>query len=130
MTTGNTSFALSVLQENPYSRIANGGVQAALTTIGTQLGTYRSQATAYQAAQALRMLIEDILRAQSLQVDETALPAAGVCEGLITDGTAQTAMGTIRTYLTSFGTAGVPPTGALKSKHGFELLANLIVQSI
>ena len=130
MTTGSTSYALSVLQEREFSKVANGSVQAALTTIATQLGTYRSQATAYMAAQALRVLIEDLLLAQSLQVDETTLPAAGVCEGLIAEGAAQTAMSTIRTYLTSFGTAGVPPTGALKSRHGFELLANLIVQSI
>jgi hypothetical protein len=71
VTTGVNNYALSILTETPYLRIANGGVQSAIASIATQLGTYRYQGTAVSAAKVLRDLIEDILHGQGGQVVET-----------------------------------------------------------
>jgi len=48
---------------NPSLDIVNGvGVQSAISTLATQLLTYRSQRTAVAAVCVLRDLIEDVLR--------------------------------------------------------------------
>jgi hypothetical protein len=123
-------FALDILNSFAFKSIANGPVQAAVATIATQLTTYRFQATATTAANVLRDLIEDVLRGQGGQVVENILLPAANAELLISDATAQTALGTIRTYLTGLSNAAVPAIGALPAKRSFDGLCKLIVESI
>jgi hypothetical protein len=130
MTTGANNFALDIANDRYYKAISNGPVQTAVLTIATQLSTYRFQATAAAAVAVLRDLIEDILRGQGGQVVENVLPPAANAELLISDATAQTALGTIRTYLTGLSNAAVPAIGALPAKRSFDGLCKLIVESI
>jgi len=130
MTTGINTHALDIANSAPYKAISNGGVQAAVLTIATQLAGYRSQGTAVAAVGVLRDVVEDILRGQVGHVVETVLPPAATAENLVTDATAKTALGTIRTYLTGLSNANVPSIGALQAKQSFSLLCNLIVQAI
>jgi hypothetical protein len=122
--------ALDILNDASYKAIINTGVKAAVATIATQLTTYRFAATAATASNVLRDLVEDILRGQNGQVVENVLPPAASAENLISDATAQTALGTIRTYLTGLSNANVPAIGALPAKRSFDGLCKLIVESI
>jgi hypothetical protein len=124
------TFALDLNNDVYFNRIINVPVKAAVSTIATQLTTFRYQATAAAAVAVLRDLIEDILRGQGGQVVENILLPAASAELLISDAPTQTALGTIRTYLTGLGNSNVPAMGALPGKRSFDGLCKLIVESI
>jgi len=42
MTTGANNFSLDILNGVPCQKISNGGVQSAISTLATQLSTYKS----------------------------------------------------------------------------------------
>ncbi|GAC1676531.1 MAG: hypothetical protein NVS9B2_27100 [Steroidobacteraceae bacterium] len=80
-------FALDLLNDINYKRISSGGVQAAVATIATYLTTMRSQGTAWSCVAMLRDLIEDILRGQAGNTNETVAGTAATAENLIVDHT-------------------------------------------
>jgi hypothetical protein len=123
-------YALDILNDSNYKRISDPGTKAAVATIATQITTYRSAATGVTAAKLLRDLIEDILRGQGLQTTVNALPPVTGNESLISDGTAVTALTTIRTYLSGLATVTNPPVGQLPAKNAFGPLCRCIAESI
>ena len=124
------SLPLDIVNDRYYKAITNGGVQAAVSTIATQLSTFRFAAEVLVAVQMLRDLIEDILRAQGGQVLENVLPPAASAENLISDATTVTAFGTIRTYLAGTSAPTYPVVGVLQSKQAFGPLARVIAECI
>lgn len=121
---------LDVFNDRTYKQITNGGVQTAIGTIATQLSTFRFAATVSRATMLLRMLIEDIIRAQTGQVVENILPPAAGCENLISDAPTAAALGTIRTYLVGIATPTYPPVGQLPARAAFQALCTTVVECI
>jgi hypothetical protein len=111
MTTGANNFSLDILNCVPYQSISNGGVQSAISTLATQLSTYRSQGTAVAAVGVLRDLIEDVLRGQGGQVVESITVDSYSLEFNLPDPVAVTALTTCRGH--DFFRVESGPTAAL-----------------
>lgn len=121
---------LDILNDRYFKAITAGGMQTAITSIVTQLSTFRFAADVAACVQLVRDLIEDILRTQTHQSPVPVLPPAAQAENLITDATTATAMGNIRTYLNGISAVTVPPIGQLPLKNTFGALAARIVEAI
>jgi hypothetical protein len=129
VTNGISNFSLDIFNGTAYQHISNSGVKAAIASLAAQLMTYRSQATAVAAVGVLRDLIEDVLRGQTGQVVESIIVPAAYAELLVSDTTAQTALGTIRTYFATLSTSSVP-VAPLQSKQSFVTLCRMTAESI
>ena len=121
---------LDVLNDRNFKAITAGGMQTAVTSIATQLSTFRFAADVCACTALLRDLIEDILRCQTNQSPLPVMPLAAQAESLVSDATTQTALGNIRTYLAGVTAATYPIVGQLPLKNAFGPLCARIVEAI